>query len=213
MPRNRRSNALALAVLVCLLERPMHPYEMATTMRTRGKHESIRLNYGSLYGVVQSLERSRLIERQETEREGRRPERTVYRLTDTGRVECLDWLSELLSTPVKEYTQFEAGLSLLAAVPPEDALRLLEERAQRIEMRLAAERSQRDYATREAHLPRLFAIEAEYTIALQEAELAWVNGLVEEIRSGSLEGLAWWSEAHRSGMLASGERRDEPEPE
>jgi DNA-binding PadR family transcriptional regulator len=194
MPRNRRSNALALAVLVCLLERPMHPYEMATTMRTRGKHESIRLNYGSLYGVVQSLERSRLIERQETEREGRRPERTVYRLTDTGRVECLDWLSELLSTPVKEYTQFEAGLSLLAAVPPEDALRLLEERAQRIEMRLAAERSQRDYATREAHL-------------------AWVNGLVEEIRSGSLEGLAWWSEAHRSGMLASGERRDEPEPE
>ena len=48
-------NPLALAVLTCLYERPMHPYEMAQTLRTRAKHESIRLNYGSLYSVVESL--------------------------------------------------------------------------------------------------------------------------------------------------------------
>ena len=36
MPR-RRANPLALAVLACLSERPMHPYEMAATMRTRGQ--------------------------------------------------------------------------------------------------------------------------------------------------------------------------------
>ena len=100
----------------------MHPYEMATTMRQRGKHESIKLNYGSLYNVVQSLERAGLIESQETEREGRRPERTVYRLLDAGRVELIDWLSEMLSTPAKEFTQFEAGLSLLPCLPPEDVL-------------------------------------------------------------------------------------------
>ena len=35
----------------------MHPYEMATTMRTRGEDESIKLNYGSLYTVVESLAR------------------------------------------------------------------------------------------------------------------------------------------------------------
>ena len=97
----------------------MHPYEMATTMRQRGKHESIKLNYGSLYTVVQSLEGAGLIEAQETEREGRRPERTVYRLLDAGRIELIDWLSELLSTPAKEFTQFEAGLSLLPCLPPE----------------------------------------------------------------------------------------------
>ena len=78
MPR-RRSNPLALAVLACLTERPMHPYEMAATMRTRGQDASIRLNYGSLYGVVENLLKRGLLEEHEVVREGRRPERTVYR--------------------------------------------------------------------------------------------------------------------------------------
>ena len=55
MPRWSRSNPLALAVLVCLYEKPMHPYEVAQTLRQRAKQESVRLNYGSLYAVVESL--------------------------------------------------------------------------------------------------------------------------------------------------------------
>src|SRR5215472_9019665 len=113
VPARYRSNPLALAVLVCLAERPMHPYEVATTLRQRQKHESVRLNYGSLYGVVDSLERRGLIEAQETRRSGRLPERTVYRLTEAGRIEVHDWLTELLSTPVKEYPAFQAALSFL----------------------------------------------------------------------------------------------------
>ncbi len=79
------NNPLALVVLACLAEHPMHPYEMATTMRERGKDQSIKLNYGSLYMVVLALQQHGLIVAQETERAGRRPERTVYRLTDAGR--------------------------------------------------------------------------------------------------------------------------------
>ncbi len=124
MPARHRSNPLALAVLVCLAERPMHPYEAATTLRQRQKHESVRLNYGSLYAVVASLEKRKLIAPQETERKGRLPERTVYRLTGTGRIELHDWLTELLSTPVKDYTSFEAALSFLPTLPPDDESRL-----------------------------------------------------------------------------------------
>ena len=51
------ANPLALAVLACLFERPMHPYEMATTMRERHKDESIKLNYGSLYTAIEGLQR------------------------------------------------------------------------------------------------------------------------------------------------------------
>ena len=84
MTRRRVSNPLALAVLSCLAERPMHPYEISTTLRTRGKEKSIRLNYGSLYAVVDSLQKHGLIETKETLREGRRPERTVYDITPAG---------------------------------------------------------------------------------------------------------------------------------
>ena len=66
--RRSRSNPLALAVLYCLLERPMHPYEVAMTLRQRFKERSVRLNYGALYAVVESLRKRGLIEPRETER-------------------------------------------------------------------------------------------------------------------------------------------------
>ena len=34
-------------------------------------------------------------------------------------------------------------------------------------------------------LPRLFLLETEYHLAIREAELAWVRGLVRELRDGS----------------------------
>ena len=184
----------------------MHPYEMATTMRSRGKHESIKLNYGSLYTVVQSLERAGLIAAQETEREGRRPERTVYALLDPGRVELIDWLSEMLSTPAKEFTQFEAGLSLLPCLAPEDVLALLDERVQALELVLVAERSVLDHAY-EHDLPALFAVEGEYRIAMREAELAFTRSLAGEIRAGSFGGLELWNGYHRpaANLPAPGE--------
>ncbi len=110
MPGRGRSNNLALAVLSCLYERPMHPYEVSQTLRTRAKDESIKLNFGSLYSVVESLEKRGFIVARETVREGKRPERTIYEITDAGKRELIDWLSELVSVPVKEYLSFEAAL-------------------------------------------------------------------------------------------------------
>jgi DNA-binding PadR family transcriptional regulator len=195
MPARHRSNPLALAVLVCLAERPMHPYEAATTLRQRQKHESVRLNYGSLYAVVASLEKRKLIAPQETERKGRLPERTVYRLTGTGRIELHDWLTELLSTPVKDYTSFEAALSFLPTLPPDDVATLLRERADQLEREIAQAHASRELAEKQ-HVPRLAWVEEEYRTILREAELDYVAALAEQIASGTLEGIDWWKSIH-----------------
>jgi DNA-binding PadR family transcriptional regulator len=193
--KRKVSNPLALAVLACLYERPMHPYEMASTMRERHKDESIKLNYGSLYAVVESLKKHELIAEQETGREGHRPERTVYCITDAGRLELIDWLSELLSRPAKEYTRFEAGLSLLPVLPPDDVVALLEQRCQALELRAAQSQSVRELLAKRS-FPRLFTIEAEYRWALEAAELDWTRRLIADIRSGSLDGLELWRGFH-----------------
>ncbi|MGZ4620209.1 MAG: PadR family transcriptional regulator [Frankiaceae bacterium] len=182
---------MALAVLACLFERPMHPYEVATTLRTRAKDHSIRLNYGSLYSVVGALEKRRMITPVETEREGRRPERTVYRITDAGRAELVDWLSELLGTPEKEYPGFEAGLSLMPVLPPDDVVSLLDNRTMRLRLELEAMRATHELAAHEG-LPRLFAIEGEYRRAMLEAELAFVMTLRDDIDKGTFEGIEQW---------------------
>jgi DNA-binding PadR family transcriptional regulator len=195
MARAYRSNPLALAVMICLYERPMHPYEVSTTLRQRQKHESIRLNYGSLYAVVDSLEKRGLIVATGTQRTGRLPERTIYELTDAGHVEMHDWLTELVSTPVKDYPGFEAALTFLPALPPGDVVNLLRERAQRLEIELAQTASARDLVEKRG-LPRLFWTEAEFHQVLREAELRYVRELVDDIENGTLGGLAWWREAH-----------------
>src|SRR3954452_9725709 len=136
MSRRRVSNPLALAVLGCLAERPMHPYEISTTLRSRGKEQSIKLNYGSLYGVVGTLERHGLVRAKATTRAGRRPERTVYEITAAGTDEFEDWLAELLSTPERQYLPLEAGLSLRAALPPDEVARLPGGRAERLRIEI-----------------------------------------------------------------------------
>jgi len=194
MPKRNRSNPLALAVLSLLRERPMHPYEMSTTLRERAKEASIRLNYGSLYSVVEGLAKRGLIRARETVREGRRPERTVYEITAAGETEHSDWLSDLLAIPEKEYPHFEAALSLMAGLPPDDVVPLLELRAQRLELTLHQLRSLEGLAL-EQGLSRLFVVEGEYEAAMMDAELRFVRQLIVEIRDGTLD-TDQWREIH-----------------
>lgn len=195
MRKRKVANPLALAVLACLHERPMHPYEMATTMRERHKDESIKLNYGSLYAVVESLKAHLLIAEQQTAREGNRPERTIYRLTDAGRLELIDWLSELICRPQKEYTHFEAGLCLMPVLPPQDVVALLEQRCRTLELQAVQASSVRERLAKDG-FPRLFSIEVEYRWALQDAELRWTRALIADIRSGRFDGLELWRRFH-----------------
>ena len=195
MARRRVSNPLALAVLGCLSERPMHPYEISQTLRSRGKEHSIKLNYGSLYSVVESLQKHGLIEPQERVREGRRPERTVYAITDAGTAEFEDWLAELLSTPVKEFTSLEAGLSLMPGLPPDEVARLLEQRAERLHLQIRSIEATRE-AMAERGLPDLFLVEEVYRQAMLKAELEFVRTLARDIRNSALPGTKIWRRLH-----------------
>lgn len=194
-----RSNPLALAVMVSLLERPMHPYEVAATLRQRQKHRSVRLNYGALYGVVDSLSKRGLIEPKETERAGRLPERTIYQLTENGRVEVTDWLADLLSTPAVEYPQFVAALSFLPALPPEQVVDLLTERYQNLVIEDTHASAMRELMDKHG-LPRLFRVEEEYRDRMRSAEMEYVKKLVRDIDKGDLEGIDWWRQIQEQGF-------------
>lgn len=196
MPRRQRSNPLALAILCVLQEGPRHPYDVASTLKLRKKHESIKLNYGSLYNVVEQLERDGFIEVVDVLRQGRRPERTVYGITEAGLREMTDWLAELVATPQPEWPQFEAALSLLPALPPEDVVELLDQRLGELDLALARHRSDQRLLHEELGLPRLFALESEYSAAILAAERAFVAGLRAEITDGTLDGLPHWRAWH-----------------
>ncbi|NGN64287.1 PadR family transcriptional regulator [Streptomyces sp. A7024] len=199
MARFRRGNPLALAVLAFLSERPMHPYEIGQLLRQRGNAETIKINYGSLYTVVQSLEKHGLVEVAGVQRQGNRPERTVYALTDPGRAELHEWLTELVSVPAKEYPLFGAALSLMGVLGPDEVCELLTSRAAELEVRAAGVRGVAEGLG--TKLPRLFLVETEYQAHMMAAEAAWVRGLVKEIESGSLDGVEEWRQMRATGEV------------
>lgn len=197
--RRKLGNPLALAVMVLLTEKPMHPYEMAQTLRRRGKDTSLKINYGSLYTVVQNLEKHGFVEVAEVQRQGNRPERTLYGITEAGRDEAVEWLSDLLAVPAREYPIFESALSLMGVLHPDEVTRLLGERLNMLEVRAASLRGglEKLYET----LPRLFLIESEYQLHMIEAEATWVRGFLAELKDGTFPGVEQWRSFSETGEV------------
>ncbi|KAA0081705.1 PadR family transcriptional regulator [Mycolicibacterium sp. P9-64] len=200
MARKRKvANLMALAVLATVVERPMHRYEMASVMRARGKDRDMDVKWGSLYTVVQNLEKNGFVEPVEVTRQGARPERTVYRITEAGRRELVEWTRELISEPETEHTRFIAGLSVMIVLAPDDAIALLRKRIVRLSEQIDAQRAM--VADVGAEVPRLFLVEDEYRIAMAVAEVEWTRSLVDGLSFGSFPMLDVWQRFHESGSL------------
>ncbi len=186
---------LALSILELLDERPMHPYELAATMRERHHDEFIRLNFGTLYHTVEVLERNGLVVSVEREKEGRRPERTIYELTEAGRDLLVKVVSEILARPTREYPNFAAGLMFMHHLEAHQAAQLLDERVAALAAK--TEKLTRVMAElRTAGVTRLALVELEHKIAMLEAEREWVRKLEREITDGRLEWKAGMGSGH-----------------
>ncbi|MBB2948938.1 DNA-binding PadR family transcriptional regulator [Actinoplanes lutulentus] len=195
--RRKVNNLLGLHVMATLSIMPLHPYEIAAQMRARGKEQDLKIQWGSLYTVVQNLEKHGFIEAAETVREGRRPERTVYRITDAGRAEMTDWMRELVGHPQPEFPRLQTALSVIGVLPPDEAVDLLEQRRAILEVENEAQRASLRGAAHE--VPRIFLIESEFQLAQRESEVAFVAALIKEIQDGSLGGIELWRHYHETG--------------
>ncbi|MFE7707681.1 PadR family transcriptional regulator [Streptomyces sp. NPDC057486] len=197
--RRKLSNPLALTVMVLLAERSMHPYEIAQTLRRRGKEHSVKINFGSLYTVVQNLEKHGYVEVAGVQRQGNRPERTLYGITEAGRAEMVDWLSDLLAVPAAEYPVFETALSLLPVLPPDDVAELLETREAALAVRSAAMRGILGQLT--GKLPRVFVVETEYQLHMIDAQLEWIKKFRSELLDATISGIEEWKSFHETGEV------------
>ncbi|MGA9112461.1 MAG: PadR family transcriptional regulator [Candidatus Dormiibacterota bacterium] len=181
---------IALTALALLTERPLHPYEMQRLMHDRRK-EYAEGRTRALYRAIEELEAAGWIEPVETTREGRRPERTVYRITPEGREALEDWLQDVLERPAREHLAFTAAVGMLAYLPQDRAADALQHRVVELRAELAARDEASSALDQEMHLPRIVLLEDEHERALREAELRWVLALLEDMRSGRLV----WDEA------------------
>jgi DNA-binding PadR family transcriptional regulator len=184
---------LSVAVLGLLAGGPLHPYEVSFRMRQQHLDRHIKLNFGSLYHTFDQLQRQGLIEPMEVEREGRRPERTVYQLTPEGRDAFLERVRHMVLEPQPVYSDFEAGLAFIHHLDRDQAARLLLQRASALEREhLAHEEMLHGLAHR--GLSRLALIEVELAQEMRKHQAGWCRRIADEIESGELEWYAGYCE-------------------
>lgn len=180
----------SLAVLCLLRERPMHPYEMRRVMKERHKDARLILKPGSLYNAVTWLQEQGFIVAAETKREGRRPQRTVYRLSSAGAAQLSIGLGEMLTEIRKDVSSFSVALDHLVYITPREAQTFLEARRARLE--LSIRETENSIAVLTKRVTRINVIELEYDLAVFRAQYAWIERILDELRSGKLH---WSSSA------------------
>lgn len=174
-----RLTPLGLMVLALLDEGDMHPYEMIRLMRFRRDDRLVAITNGTMYHTVARLERAGLLAEVGVDRDGNRPERTTYAVTDAGALAVTEWVRRELPR-IDRPAEFRIALAEAHNLDREEAVRLLG-------IRLAALAGAQT-ALGEGHraaqhkgVPAQYLLEIDREEAMLAAELAWLGGLIERI--------------------------------
>ena len=167
-------NLSRLMILGVLAERgPMHGHQIRRIAELTNTEVWGGITGGALYSELRKLDGDGLIEATHEEQIGRRPARTVYRITDEGRLELIvqrDAAIEVIfgsADPVSVVLLFAAGTDMT-----ELGDRLAIRRA-RIAAQLADMTKERERLTQQGLLPPLAAIAFRRGELKLEAELRW----------------------------------------
>jgi DNA-binding PadR family transcriptional regulator len=182
---------LAYAALGLLNEGPTHPYEMFQTMVHRRDARNVKVRPGTLYHQVGRLVDLGLAEAVGTDRDGNRPERTTYAITDQGRTALHDGLLRLLAEPADEYPVFHLAVAEIENIARDEAVSTLTARA----AALAGKVAEADEILDVVHgkdLPERYWLDVSYVRAMLSAQIEWLHATVERIERGDVP----WTDAH-----------------
>jgi DNA-binding PadR family transcriptional regulator len=192
MTESRILTPLAVAALALLAEGPSHPYEMYQTLVQRSEDRLVKVRPGSLYHTVDRLARHGLVRATGTEREGNRPERTTYAITDDGTRALGERVADIIATPVNEFPEFPLGLGESHNLPAETVVALLRKRIGLIRADIAVY-DEAIRAMRAKSLPAKYWVDVRYLRAMAEADAATLEVLIHDLESGVL---SWDEEKH-----------------
>ncbi len=179
---------MAILVLGLVGERPMHPYEMVQTTLERKEDRLARFRPGTLYHAVDRLAADGLIEVHEIQREGNRPERTVYTITEAGTEALAEALELILGRHPVEYPELYLALAESHSLPRSRVIELLS-------ARLDAMRTDLDDCVdaleivRAQGKPEMFFLDGGCRVATLRAQIEWVEDLLIRLREGTIEWL------------------------
>ena len=188
---------LGVMVLALLREGDMHPYEMMRLLRHRREDRMVKITNGTFYHTVARLEREGLIAEVGIDRDGNRPERTTYTLTDAGPAALEEWVRAHLAAEGAQ--NFRVALAEAHNLGRDEVIALLQSRREA----LAAEYAAMDaglHSARDRGVSDQYIVELDRYTVLLRADIDWTDSLLARLER---EDYPWGQHENTSENLAA----------
>src|SRR5215472_17917194 len=167
-------NLSRLTILGLLAERgPMHGHQIRRTAELTNAEVWGGITGGALYAELRKLDGEGLIQAVREEQVGRRPARTVYQITEEGRLELIVQREAALDVVFGSADPVSVVLLFAAGPDTADLAERLAARRRRVAGQLEAMAAERERLTGRGVLPALAVAAFRRGELRLEAELAW----------------------------------------
>jgi DNA-binding PadR family transcriptional regulator len=181
-----------LVLAIVRLLQPVHGYDVRRELMSWRAEDWANIAPGSIYGALKTLQQEGLIAVVDTERQGTRPARTTYRVTDEGEKEYHAMLRDAWWDAKPGPHPLLSAVVQLPFSHRDDVVAALKARIHKLESDLTLigrdiERILQGSGDPRHDVPHHAAEVSRLTYALTEAELTWTRNLMARIESGDLD--------------------------
>lgn len=173
----------------------VHGYDLRRELLSRGAADWANVTPGSIYNALKTLATQGLLDIVGTDRQGARPERTMYQLTTDGEKEFQRLLRENVWQSRLPNHPLHVGLAFLPLVSHEELARATRHRVDELRAQVTTCHSDIRRIL-EGHgdftrggIPHYVAESYRLTAALLEGEAAWASALAERLEKGEVDRL------------------------
>lgn len=175
-----------LVILGLLRERPLYGYELKQIIEDH-MGDWTDIAFGSIYYALGKLEKEQRIRKVGTEQEGNRPSRTVYEITDAGREAFKSLLRETWQAVERPTYAIDLALFFIHALPSPEVSEYLETRLTHLRAALAHIDEHRRRQLDNPEVPAVARAIFDHSRAHLEAEAAWTQAILDDVRSGKYD--------------------------
>lgn len=164
---------------------PVHGYFLRRELLSWHVDEWANIQPGSIYNALRSLEKDGYVREEGTLAEGRRPERTTYRVTAEGETEFLRMLRHALwNVETFDVKPVMALTSFMYALRRQEVVEALEHRIKEIDARVASNNYNVEDVQNSPSTPAYVREIFELSSARLRAEQAWTGELLVRLVDG-----------------------------
>ena len=172
---------IEIILLALLYEEDRYGYEIESVVEERKMRNWTKIGFSSIYNSLKNLEKKGWIGSRYEEEYGS-PARKVYFIKEDYREPVRETIKKILHAPQRVYSEFSLGLAFSHFLTKEEVCECLNKYRESLEKRRQI--ILQTYSEQQSIIQDIIHIRALFThpLKLIEAEVEWINELLNEIK-------------------------------